>query len=116
MLLISDPEIRGLFLQAFYDSRHNADGWVPASENILSGTDAASRNVAGTTCQHLADARLIEWRPLRAGPQGYAAGMARITGHGVDVVDGKAKPSIEVLLPSQAHRHVAGLKPSAGHS
>ncbi len=80
---MEDAELRGKLLTTFFELRRNADGWVPASDMNLSGADHVSLQVVGGICQQLAD-----------------AGMARITGHGVDVVEGSRLSSIDVKLPN----------------
>jgi hypothetical protein len=106
---MDDADLRGELLTVFYNLRHNADGWVPASDmNVKDG--AATLQVVGVVCQQLADAGLIEWKALM-GDEGLAAGMARITGHGVDVVKGSRSSSIDVRLPNVgAENHDKGAR------
>jgi hypothetical protein len=95
---ITDVELRGKLLTDFHRLRHNADGWVPTSDMNVSGTDA-SRGMIGAVCQQLADAGLITWKPLKGTGEGLVIGMARITGHGADVVEGLATSAIAIVFP-----------------
>ena len=99
--MATDAEIRGHLLTVFYQLRHNAGGWVPTSEINLAGMEQIDQRVIGTVGQHLADAGLIEWKPLRGAEVGFVVGTARITGLGVDVIEGEASPSINLTLPNQ---------------
>jgi hypothetical protein len=94
-----DRDLRGRLLKVFYDRRLSNGGWVPVSENDLAGGEPIDLQTIGTICEHMAQAGLIEWKPLRDGT-GYAAGMAKITGHGVDVIDRAKAATIEITLPS----------------
>src|SRR5205807_3882516 len=76
-----------------------ADGWVPTSDMNVTGTDA-SRGMVGAVCQQLADAGLITWKPLKGASEGLVIGMARITGHGADVVQGLAASTISIVFPA----------------
>jgi hypothetical protein len=98
---ITDAELRGKLLTVFHGLRHNADGWVPTSDINVSGTDA-SRAMIGAVCQQLADAGLITWKPLKGANEGLVIGMARITGHGADVVEGLAASTIAIIFPAPA--------------
>ncbi len=104
---MADAEIRGHLLTVFHRLRHSNGGWVPTSEVNLAGMEAMDRQVIDMICQHLSEAGLIDWRPLRGAEEGSSVGMARIRGHGVDVIEGKASPSINVTFPNQG-------RPSAG--
>lgn len=104
---MTEAELRGHLLKTFYDLRHNADGWVPTSEMNLGGTDAAQRERIGLAGEHLAQAGLIEWKALRGGSEGFAIGMARITGHGVDVVEKASEPRIALRLPGDTDPSIA---------
>lgn len=97
--MTSDADIRGKVLSAIYQSRHNADGWVPLSDMSVAGIEANDRRAIGTICQHLATAGLIDWKPLHGPQAGAILGMGRITGLGVDVTEGRKAPSITVTLP-----------------
>jgi len=74
----------------------------------VAGMESIDRQVVGTICRNLADAGLIEWKPLRGAQEGLIVGMARITGSGVDVIEGRASPSISVVLARQENVTRAG--------
>jgi hypothetical protein len=110
----TDAEIRGRLLKVVYDLRHSNSGWVPLSDMNMAGAEPVTSQMIDTICQHLADAGLIEWKPLR-GTEGLAAGMARIKGPGVDVIEGKGPSSINLTLPNQeSAAKNAGMKAMAG--
>lgn len=97
---MTEAELRGHLLKTVYDLRNNAGGWVPISEMNFSGINV-SRGAVGLMGQHLAEAGLIDWKPLHGGAEGFLIGNARITGHGVDVVQKKASPRIAITLPGE---------------
>jgi hypothetical protein len=107
-----EAEVRRQLLSNFYQLRHNAGGWVPTSEMNLAGLESIDRNVVGTVCRHLADAGLIEWKPLLGADEGVIVGMARITGTGVDVVEGRKIPSIAITQPN-TEASKGGIAPTA---
>lgn len=99
--MATDADTRGRLLSSFYELRHNAGGRVPTSEMNLAGIESVDRQVIDTICQHLPDADLIEWKPLRGDRGNVIIGMARITGLGVDVIERKTSPGIAVALHDQ---------------
>src|SRR5438874_2223737 len=99
---MTDAEIRGRLLITFNDRRHNAQGWVPTSDFDVSGGALVDRQVIDGICRQLADAGLIRWKPLTGANEGLIIGMAQITAHGADVVQGLATPSIAVTFPNTA--------------
>jgi hypothetical protein len=110
----TDAKIRGRLLKVVYDLRHSNSGWVPLSDMNMAGAEPVTPQMIDTICQHLADAGLIEWKPLR-GTEGIAAGMARIKGPGVDVIEGKGPSTINLTLPGQESAPKnAGMKAMAG--
>jgi hypothetical protein len=97
--MISDAEIRFRLLTHFYALRHNAGGWVPAGDIILS-PDPVPIHVVGGVCEQLADVELIRWKPHPAG--GGSAGMAKITGEGVAAIEARRCEKIEIRFPPEA--------------
>jgi predicted nucleotide-binding protein len=95
---MTEADLRGKLLKSFYERRHNADGWVPTSDIDASGGEYVARAVIGTVCGQLAEAGLIQWKPLVGAQEGFVIGMAKITAAGVDVVAGSKVPSIAVNL------------------
>jgi hypothetical protein len=95
---MTDAEMRGRLLAHFHALRHNNGGWVPTSEIILAPEPVELR-VVGGVCQQLADIGLIQWKPLQ-GSNGIAAGMAKITGQGVSVVESGRSADIDIRFPS----------------
>lgn len=93
---MTDADLRGKLLKGFYDRRHNANGWVPTSEINASGGEFVDRQVVAGICGQLAEAGLIQWKPLIDGQEGVVIGMAKITGIGVDVIDGVRPPPIAI--------------------
>jgi hypothetical protein len=98
----TEAEMRGRLLTVFYELRHSNDGWVPASDTNLADMESVNLQTVDTVCRHLAEAGLIEWKPLSS--EGLVAGMARIKGHGIDVIERKASPNINVTLPGATPR------------
>jgi hypothetical protein len=85
----------------------------------FSGVPVTQGQVA-SICDQMAGANLITFKPLR-GEGGFIVGMTKITGHGSDVVNGLAIPSIAGLFPSRdeqgptpkaADHPLAGIHPS----
>lgn len=94
---MDDADLRGELLKTFYGLRFNAGGWVPTEGLNLNGaTGPMGPHVIGSVCEQLAGAGLIDWKPLHG--LGYPAGMAKITGLGVDVTTGSRSSSIDVRL------------------
>ena len=104
---MTDAEIRGRLLKHFYDLRHANGGSVPATEEILAGSDHVRRNVLATICRQLAEDGLIAWERLDGENEGHIIGVATITGHGVDVVEGRRQSNIEVRGPLREHARLA---------
>ena len=107
-----DSEIRGKLLTVLYDLRRSNGGWVPISDGNFSGGEPIDLQTIGTVCEHMAQAGLIEFKPLRDGT-GYAAGMAKITGHGVDVMEQTKAARIETALKTAVSN--ATVAPDALH-
>ena len=103
---MTDAELRGKLLKAFYDRRHNADGWVPTSDIDASGGEFVHRQVIGGVCGQLAEAGLIQWKPLTGGREGFVIGMAKITATGVDVIDGTTPPPIVINMTGEPSRGI----------
>jgi hypothetical protein len=97
--LATDSEIRGRLLAVVYELRHANGGWVPISEINFAGLVPINHDAIRTVGDHLRQAGLIEWDP---GLGSRAAGHARITGRGVDVVEKKVASSIDLVLPMGA--------------
>lgn len=97
---MDDAEIRGRLLRIFYDRRLNAGGRVPVSDMELSSHGVISAEMIVSACTHLAEAALIRWEPTAGG---VVVGIGRITGHGVDVINRLAAPSVAIApVPSTA--------------
>ena len=71
---------------------------MPIGETLLAPHPVELR-VIGGVCQQLADVGLIDWKEL-AGDEGFAAGMAKITGKGVAAVERGSSPDISIRFPS----------------
>jgi hypothetical protein len=52
------------YCKTFYDRRHNARGWVPTSDIDASGGEYVDRRGIAGVCEQLAEAGLIQWKPL----------------------------------------------------
>jgi hypothetical protein len=88
---MTDEERRGLLLEKYYQRRkERLIGLVPSDfEGQLNEHDIL--NTAG----QLADHGLIHWRP-NMGHGGVGGGMGTITAAGVDVVEGRRAPPVEI--------------------
>jgi hypothetical protein len=91
-------ELRGRLLSHFYKLRHNNEGIVPVTEEILSGGEPVSRETIAGVCRELADVGLIEWAPFLPG---HVIGNARIRGPGVDAVERGGSASLEIRFPDK---------------
>jgi len=109
---MTDAELRGRLLTFFYERRHNADGWVPTTDLIVSGADQVSRQAIAGVCQQLADAELIYWEPLTGAKEGFTIGMAKITGLGMDVVTGGRVSSIDIRFPNAGRPDLPAAMPA----
>jgi hypothetical protein len=97
-----DNEVRGRLLKHFYELHRINGGWVPTTEEILSGPDYVGpnlRQIIASVCQQLADAGEIKWEPFVGPNEGHVIGRAIITGHGVDVFERSSKSSIDIRFP-----------------
>lgn len=97
--MATDSELRGLVLAVTYDLRHANAGWVPISAETFGGVADVHAQTIRTICDHLQEGGLIEWR-LR--DRGVAAGDAKITGFGVDVVEGAEQPKLKITFPNRS--------------
>jgi hypothetical protein len=88
---MTDDERRGLLLEKYYQRRkERLIGLVPSDfDGRLNEHDIL--NTAG----QLADHGLIHWRP-NMGQGGVGGGMGTITAAGVDVVEGRRAPPVEI--------------------
>jgi len=91
---MKDNELRGLALHKLYEYRHHESrfhSWTDADLAAL----GVEQNVLFSICDQLADHSLIEWKPVR-GLNGTYGGMARISAHGVDVVEQTGHSSLSI--------------------
>jgi hypothetical protein len=97
---MTDGELRYILLSHFYRLRHSNGGFVPVDDMIVSGigTNPVALEAIGNVCRQLGEAGLIEWTGYIG--QGRTVGSARITGMGVDAIERKTSPSIEIRFPS----------------
>lgn len=94
----SDEDLRGQLLSLCHRLKDNNGGWVPTSDMNFRG-EAVTQGQVANICDQLAGANLITFKPL-LGEGHFIVGMAKITGHGSDVVNGLAIPSIAVSFSS----------------
>lgn len=106
----SDEDLRGQLLSLCHRLKDNNGGWVPTSDMNFRGEPVTQGQVA-SICDQLEGANLITFRPL-LGEGHFIVGMAKITGHGSDVVNGLAIPSIAVSFSST---DIAAATNSLGH-
>jgi hypothetical protein len=109
----TDEQLRGRLLSICHQLRNNAGGWVPTSDMNFGGLEAVTPGQIAGICEQLAAANLITFKPL-AGEGHFIVGMSKITGHGVDVVEGLAIPTIAVSFSSNAPTLDAAAHPLAG--
>ena len=91
---MKDNEIRGLLLQRYYDRRR--DGMVQLEDADFGGR-LSDEDIAHVSVQ-LLEHGLVNGQKLEGMSEGLIAVMARITAHGVDVVEGTAKSPIAIHL------------------
>ncbi|HDR9188819.1 TPA: hypothetical protein QDB51_002898 [Burkholderia vietnamiensis] len=100
---MKDNELRGLVLENLYGHRHHEPrfhSWTDADLAAL----GIEQNVLFSICDQLSDHSLIEWKPVR-GLNGTHGGMARITAHGVDVVERTVHSSLSISFVDNS-RHI----------
>lgn len=110
-----DGELRGWLLLHCYSLRHANGGTVPVTSVIFGGTEAVIDSTIASIARQLADAGLISWQPSLGHEAGYIIGIARITAHGVDVVEGKRTASINIVLPGAGKVTVTAAAPQEAH-
>jgi hypothetical protein len=93
-----DSELRGLVLQKFYDQRHRGILQLPHIVSAYPSEPLLVLNI----CDQLAQAGLIEWKSSKS----FSAigGIGKITGRGVDVIEGGHGAPIAVTLPAHGNR------------
>jgi hypothetical protein len=97
---MQDAELRGKMLKAFYERRHNNQGWVPTSD--MDFGVILDRQMVGSVGRQLADAGLIRWKPLMGAEEGFVVGMGQITALGVDVIEATRPSPINIVLSESA--------------
>ena len=97
---ITDALLRGVLLKRLYDLRHLNGGRVPLSDIDLSGLEQQRPEVVGSICTQLAEAGLIEWKPLIDNSGSVVQGVAKIVALGIDVVDGHTTSPVAIAYPS----------------
>ncbi|WP_186128595.1 hypothetical protein [Burkholderia gladioli] len=91
---MKDNELRGVVLEKLYEYRHRESrfhSWTNADLAAL----GVEENVLFTICDQLGEHGLIDWKPVRS-MSGTHGGMARITAHGVDVVEQTDRASLSI--------------------
>jgi hypothetical protein len=91
---MTDNDLRGEVLDVFYKARTKVE-YLELSA-LASHVTTQPSDVA-RICDQLAEAGLIKWKPLRDA-RGVVAGMGKITGKGVDVIEGTATPPISITI------------------
>jgi hypothetical protein len=92
---MKDTDLRGIILQQLYDRRREGhlalgiDG-LPQIELTVDAEEVLR------ICEQLDEASLIEMKPRRDSRGKLAAGIMKITGRGVDVMEGTAQPPISI--------------------
>jgi hypothetical protein len=86
---IKDADRRALVLRRLYDERHVHD-WTGFPLDPAAPQD--EQIIAANICAQLQQFGLVEWKSV----PGFAGGWARITGPGIDVVEGNAKSPIAI--------------------
>lgn len=101
---MNDSDARGLVLRRFYDLRKTKDHLELAD---LADLGLASRDL-GRALEQLADNDLIDWKPRKSSMTSaieYLVIHARITGHGTDVIEGRAIPPRAITLDASINIH-----------
>ena len=102
---MKDSDLRGILLQQFYDHRKkgmlgiNVQGMIRPV--IPEGSD--EQDVL-RICDQLGESGLLDWRGLRDHTgQGFGGGCGKISGAGVDVIEGEAEAPIPIHIFDQSH-------------
>jgi hypothetical protein len=97
---LTDTELRGLVLKAFYDRRKSRNPVMPSSEWINHETTI---DELGRICKQLGEHKLIAWTPFI----GFG-GIGEITAHGIDVVEGQVRVDIPIQLIRNYTANITG--------
>lgn len=112
--MISEPRLRAHLLQTLHGLRDSNTGWVPVSDMNFGGLEIVSFAQARAICEQLADGGLAHFKPLPGNPCGFIVGLAKITGHGCDVVDGRANSQVTLEFPQNFQSRTPSLAVASG--
>ena len=93
-IAMKDADRRAIILSKLYEERHSKS-WIriPIEDTRTQEEQVVEANI----CDQLSQVGLIEWK----GHIGMAAGMAKITARGIDVIEGTAKPPIAITVDAR---------------
>lgn len=91
---MKDNELRGVILERLYEYRHHEPRFHSWTNSDLAAL-GVGENVLFGICDQLGEHGLIEWKPVR-GLNGTYGGMARVTAHGVDVVERTGSSNLSI--------------------
>src|SRR5262245_56929638 len=116
--MISEARMRAHLLQTLHGLRDRNTGWVPVSDMNFGGFETVGFARVRAICEQLADGGLANFKPLPGSPWGFIVGLARITGHGCDVVEGRANSQVALEFPQSVQsrtlsRAAASIAPHA---
>lgn len=91
---MKDTEMRGLLLSRYHE--HRREAWWYPNESDVNG--ALNLDDIFYISEQLAEAGLIDWRPIRSlGTQHYE-GMGHISALGIDVIEGEARAPFSIVI------------------
>lgn len=107
--MISEARMRAHLLHALHGLRDSNTGWVPVSDMNFGGLETVSFTRVRAICEQLAEGGLAHFKPLPGNPCGFIVGLAKITGHGCDVIDGLAKSQVALEFPQNVQSRAPSL-------
>jgi hypothetical protein len=92
---LPDSDLRHAILKQLYDRRHGS-----SSMEMVDFAKMGFENPIRTAnlFLQLSDKRLIDFKPINAGPAGIVGGLTKITGYGTDVIEGKTPSPIALTV------------------
>lgn len=99
-LAITDTELRGQVLRAFYERRMSR---APQAPNTSWLSEETTNSELYRICKQLGEHGLINWSPLISD-----GGVGEITAHGIDVIEGQRQSDIAVQLVHNYTTNISG--------
>lgn len=99
-LAMTDTELRGLVLRAFYERRMSR---APQSPETSWLSEETTSSELYRICKQLGEHGLINWSPFISD-----GGVGEITAHGIDVIEGQRQSDIAVQLVHNYTTNISG--------